>query len=189
MLGGQADGRQITVLCGVGNNGGGGMVAARHLHNMGAQVSAVLASDSDRLKEVPAHQWSILRAIHLNRANFDLEASALILDALLGYGAKGDPRLPIRDWIERANASAIPILSLDSPSGLDTTSGNPSQPCIRAEATMTLALPKTGLFASQANPFVGELYLADIGVPPKLYREIGIDVDPLFLEGPIIRLE
>ena len=189
LLGGQVIGRQVTVLCGAGNNGGGGMVAARHSHNMSAQVSLMLAADLSKLKDVPAHQWSILKAIQLDQVNFDLESSAFILDAMLGYGATGDPRPPIKDWIERANASGIPILSLDSPSGLDTTTGKPSQPCVRAEATMTLALPKTGLLTTQAKPFVGELYLADIGVPPELYQRIGIEVGPLFCEGPIIRLE
>jgi len=191
MLDERAAGRQIAVLCGAGNNGGGGMVAARHLHNMGFQVSVVLASDPNKLKGVPAHQWDILRAIHLERATFDLEASALILDALLGYGSKGDPRPPIKNWIERANASGIPILSLDSPSGLDTTSGGPGQPCIWAAATMTLALPKTGLFAAQAKECVGELYLADIGVPPELYEgpSLGLSVGPIFAEGPIIHLD
>jgi len=190
MLGGQVIGRQITVLCGAGNNGGGGMVAARHLHNLGVQVSVVLASDPKRLKDVPAHQWSILRALQLDRADFDLDSSALILDALLGYGSQGDPRPPIKDWIERANASGISILSLDSPSGLDTTIGMPGKPCIRAEATMTLALPKTGLLASQARPFVGKLYLADIGVPPELYAapSLGLEISPLFAEDSIIEV-
>jgi NAD(P)H-hydrate epimerase len=185
MLHGRAEGRQIMVLCGMGNNGGGGMVAARHLHNMGAQVSVVLISDPNELKDVPAHQWAILRA------SFELESSDMILDALLGYGSRGDPRPPIKNWIERANASGIPILSLDSPSGLDTTSGEPGRPCVRAAATMTLALPKTGLLAPQARDFVGKLYLADIGVPPELYESpsLGISIGPVFAEGPIIHLD
>ena len=96
LLGAQVRDRQVTVLCGPGNNGGGGMVAARHLHNWGAQVKVVRASDPSRLKDVPAHQWSILRAMQLDQADFvDLESSALILDALLGYSATGDPRSPL----------------------------------------------------------------------------------------------
>jgi NAD(P)H-hydrate epimerase len=154
-------------------------------------VSVVLISDPNELKDVPAHQWAILRAIHLDRASFELESSDMILDALLGYGSRGDPRPPIKNWIERANASGIPILSLDSPSGLDTTSGEPGRPCVRAAATMTLALPKTGLLAPQARDFVGKLYLADIGVPPELYESpsLGISIGPVFAEGPIIHLD
>ena len=189
MIGEQVKDCPITILCGGGNNGGGGMVAARHIHNIGARVNVALAYDPNKLKDVPAHQWSILEALQLDQVNFDLESSVLILDALLGYGSKGDPRPPIKDWIERANASSIPILSLDSPSGLDTSTGQPGQPCIQAEATITLALPKTGLLAPQAKNFVGKLYLADIGVPPELYQRIGIEVGSLFSEGSIIRLE
>lgn len=189
--GGTVLGKSIIVLCGTGNNGGGGMVAARHLHNWGAQVQVVLTGDTTRLKKVPARQWKIVEKLGLNRILPDLEPADLILDALLGYGAQGDPRPLLADWIERANASAVPILSLDSPSGLDTTTGKPGQPCIRAEATMTLALPKTGLLVPQARPFVGELYLADIGVPPILYAapSLGIEVDSLFAEDSILRIE
>lgn len=192
-------GESIVVLCGTGNNGGGGMVAARHLHNWGAQLQVVLIGDTSRLKKVPARQWKIIQKMGLNciipppstdSSGQRLGPADLILDALLGYGAQGDPRPPLADWIERANTSGIPILSLDSPSGLDTTTGKPGQPCIRAEATMALALPKTGLLASQARPFVGELYLADIGVPPELYAapSLGFEVNSLFAEDSILRI-
>jgi len=188
LLGGLVANHRITVICGAGNNGGGGMVATRHLHNWGAQVHVVLVSTPDKLKDVPAHQWSILKAMQLDRASFDLESSDHIVDALLGYGAQGDPRPPIKTWIERANASGIPILSLDSPSGLDTTTGDAGLPCVRAEATMTLALPKTGLLAPQAREFVGKLYLADIGVPLELYQRIGIQFESPFARGSIVSL-
>lgn len=188
-LGGQVKDERLSVLCGPGNNGGGGMVAARHLHNMGAHVSVHLVAEKPRLKAIPAHQWAILQTLQLDHTRFELESSTLILDAMLGYGASGDPRPPIKAWIERANGLNIPILSLDSPSGLDTTTGQPGQPCIRADATMTLALPKTGLLASQATGYVGKLYLADIGVPPELYRRMDIEVGPIFAEASIIRLD
>jgi len=187
-LGGRVQDRRFTVLCGPGNNGGGGMVAARHLHNWGARLIVELAADPRDLGNVPAHQWAILSQLRLNDATFDLESSDLILDALLGYGSKGDPRPPVREWIERANSSRIPILSLDSPSGLDTTTGIPGQPCIRAAATMTLALPKTGLLVPQAKEYVGSLYLADIGVPPELYLRMGLDVGSPFVGEPIVSM-
>lgn len=187
-LGGQVEARRITVLCGPGNNGGGGMVAARHLHNWRAQLNIALASKPDRLKDVPLQQWSILEALHLDRQRFELESSDLVLDALLGYGSRGDPRSPVREWIERANASGIPILSLDSPSGLDTTTGQPGRPCIRAARTLALALPKTGLLAPAAKDYTGSIDLADIGVPPELYREMGLEVGPLFASGTVMPL-
>jgi len=165
-LGGSVGGKRIAVLCGNGNNGGGGMTAACHLHNWGAHVEAILVGDEDRLKDIPALQWQILQKMGIARSALELNNADFILDAMLGYGAKGDPRPPIADWIEFANRSEHPILALDFTSGLDTTTGIPGSPCIHASATLTLALPKTGLLAPAAKPFVGDLYLADISVPP-----------------------
>jgi NAD(P)H-hydrate epimerase len=89
-----------------------------------------------------------------------------------------------------ANETGAPILALDVPSGLETTSGTVYDPAIRATATMTLALPKLGLEAPDAEAHVGELYLADISVPPALYSEpsLGIVVGELFAENDIVRL-
>jgi NAD(P)H-hydrate epimerase len=183
---------RIVVLCGAGNNGGGGMVAARHLHNRGANVQVKLVGNPDRLKAVPAHQYRILLTLGLIADDDpDLKQAELIIDALIGYGLTGNPRDATAVWINRANAAARPILALDTPSGLDTTTGLPGSPCIRAAATMTLALPKTGLLAPHAKPFVGELYLADIGVPPELYAEpsLGLQVGVIFAEDSIIWME
>jgi NAD(P)H-hydrate epimerase len=191
MLNRKLSGRTIAVLCGAGNNGGGGMVAARHLHNRGADVHVKFVGAPERLKaqSVPAHQWRILHAMGMGKnEDPDLARAELIVDALIGYGLTGDPRGPAAEWIERANGAHRPVLSLDTPSGLDTTTGTPGHPCIRAAATLTLALPKTGLLASAARPFVGDLYLADIGVPPELYRHIGIEVGPLFADETLIRI-
>ena len=190
MLGGVTD-RRIVVLCGAGNNGGGGMVAARHLRNRGAVVQVRLVADPARLKDIPAHQWRIVQAMNLAvEDDPDLTQADLILDALIGYGLTGNPRGAVAEWIDRANQAARPILALDTPSGLDTTTGLPGSPCMRATATMTLALPKTGLLTSQARPFVGDLYLADIGVPPELYAEpsLGWQVGVIFAEDSIIRV-
>ena len=183
-------GKRVAILCGYGNNGGGGMVAARHLHNWGASVGAILIGDEKRLKDIPIHQWRILQRMKITRSTLELSSTDLILDAMLGYGAEGDPRPPISDWIHLANKSGRPILSLDTPSGLDTTTGIPGSPCIHASATLTLALPKTGLLTATAKPFIGDLYLADIGVPPELYASpsLGLQVDSPFREETIVKL-
>ncbi len=187
MLDAQLADRRIVVLCGAGNNGGGGMAAARHLHNRGAEVRVKFIGDPARLQHVPAHQWRILQAMGLaNNDDPDLARADLIVDALIGYGFTGDPRGLAAEWIVRANRANRVILSLDTPSGLNTTTGAPGNPCICASATLTLALPKTGLLQENARPFVGDLYLADIGVPPELYRRIGVDVGPLFANDTII---
>lgn len=189
-LGGQAVNRRLVVFCGSGNNGGGGLVAARHLHNWGADVNLILAVDQQRLKEIPHHQWQILERMGLtSRDDVDLQKADLILDALIGYGLSGDPRQPVADWINQANKSAKPILALDAPSGLDTTSGIPGSPCIQAAATLTLALPKSGLFSAEARSYVGDLYLADISVPAELYRRLGIEVPNIFEHDTIIKVQ
>jgi NAD(P)H-hydrate epimerase len=189
-MGGTVLGKRVAVLCGNGNNGGGGMTAARHLHNWGARVEVILIGDEYRLKEVPAHQWRILQIIGIVHSPLELSSADLILDAMLGYGTKGDPRPPIANWIQLANESRCPVVSLDSPSGLDTTTGIPGSPCIHASATLTLALPKTGLLAPAAKSFVGDLYLADIGVPPELYAapSLGLEVKSPFSEDTIVKL-
>jgi len=188
-LGGQVAGNSIAILCGAGNNGGGGLVAARHLHNWGANVSLKLASDPSRLKEIPAHQWRILMQMGLDsNKEPDLPKVDLILDALIGYGLSGDPRQPVAGYIEKANKAGRPILALDAPSGLDTTSGIPGNPCIKAATTLTLALPKIGLLTREAKDSVGNLYLADISVPPELYQHLGIEVPNLFEKDTILKV-
>ena len=189
LLGSNLPGRRIVVLCGVGNNGGGGMVAARHVHNRGAAVRVKLVGDPARLKDIPAQQWRILQTMGLATDDeSDLAQADLILDALIGYGLTGNPRDPVADWIVRANVANCPILSLDGPSGLNLTSGAPGSACIRASTTLTLALPKTGLLTPSARGFVGDLFLADISVPPELYGRIGVEVGPLFADDSIIRI-
>ncbi len=191
LLGGDLNNKRILVLSGKGNNGGGGMVAARHLHNWGAQVQVFLAGTVDELKPIPAQQWQILQALGLTQKADQPTTADLIIDAMIGYGLKGTPRPPISDWIEKANASERSILALDAPSGLNTTTGAPSSACIHAAATLALALPKAGLVQPAARACVGELYLADISVPPELYGapSLGLDVQSPFAEDTLIRLE
>src|SRR5712692_8729953 len=126
LLGSTVMDRRIAILCGAGNNGGGGMVAARHLHNWGAKVQVQLVAEAARLTNVPAHQWRTVRVLGLDaRVTPDLGQADLIVDALIGYGLTGAPRPDVAEWIERANGSQRPILALDAPSGLDVTTGIP----------------------------------------------------------------
>lgn len=192
MLGGDVRGKQIAVLCGAGNNGGGGMAAARHLHNWGAEIALKVIPGKENLKNAPEHQFHSLAAIGiLNREDIDFNSVDLVIDAMIGYGLTGSPQGATADWIRRINAAACPVLALDAPSGLNTTTGIPGNPCIHATATMTLALPKIGLSTPQAKPLVGDLYLADISVPPGLYAKpsLGITVEPLFIENTILKIE
>ena len=191
ILAGNASDRNVAVLCGGGNNGGGGMVAARHLHNWGASVWLQLTSDEARLKTVPAHQWHILKAMGVISSDKTTDSSQrpdLVIDAIIGYGLQGNPRGAAAEWIEWANEQNAPILALDTPSGLDTTSGRPGAPVIQARHTLTLALPKTGLLKPEAKPYVGKLYLADISVPPELYQRLGVEVGAVFARGTIVEV-
>lgn len=175
-LGGSVRGKMIVVLCGTGNNGGGGMVAARHLHNWGAVVTLTVIGSISKLKQVPAQQMKIVRKLGMVTQSPDLEAADVIIDALIGYGLTGSPRLPIAEWIDSANVSQTPIIALDAPTGLNSTNGEPYNPSIKAVITLTLALPKVGLINPEAAPFVGKLYLADISVPPELYKSPSLNI-------------
>ena len=189
-LKGTVQGKRIIALCGTGNNGGGGMTAARRLHNWGANVTVTLTKSADELRGVPAHQLDILQRMKVPI----LESASLpatpdrILDAIIGYSLSGPPRGVAADLIHWANAQSAPILALDTPSGLDTTTGPAHAPTIRASATLTLALPKQGLLKRESAVYVGELYLADISVPPELYTKLGITLPNLFAESELIRV-
>jgi NAD(P)H-hydrate epimerase len=115
---------------------------------------------------------------------------AVVLDGLIGYSLKGAPFGRIAELIRWANALDAPVLALDTPSGLDATTGVAFDPAIRATATMTLAVPKHGLRAPDASALVGELYLADISVPPGLYGRppLGFPVGAIFALDDILRI-
>jgi NAD(P)H-hydrate epimerase len=185
--------RPIVVLAGRGNNGGGGLVAARHLLNWGAWVQVLLSHPTEEYSGVPARQLAILEAMGLPMAwaeeGWELPPADLIIDAIVGYGLVGDPQRTAVDLIRLANSSRAPILSLDAPSGLDTSTGQLYTPHIQATATMTLALPKAGLLTEDAQSAVGQLYLADISVPPQLYEALDLDVPPIFAKDTVLALQ
>lgn len=193
-LNGAPRGKRVVVLAGTGGNGGGALVSARRLHNVGALVQVVTTKESDAFTPVPRQQLDILRRMDLpiyERAFVkDVSAADLIVDGLIGYSLRGAPRGAVADLIHWANDQPAPVLALDTPSGLELTTGVVQDPAIRATATMTLALPKEGLRAPGAESVVGELYLADISVPPSLYGRppLNLSVGPLFAEGDIVRL-
>ena len=190
---------RVLVLAGTGGNGSGGLVCARRLHNWGAEVRVWATAPAEGFSGVPRHQLEILGRmgvpVHVtgeeaDLPSADLPSGDLLIDALIGYSLRGAPSGPAAILIRAANDHSAPILSLDVPSGMDTSTGAVHEPAIQATATLTLALPKVGLGPDVARSHVGELYLADIGVPPELYAglNIGLDVGPLFAKKEIIRL-
>ncbi len=175
----------VTVLAGPGGNGDGGLVAARHLANRGVTVEVSLVRAARDLQPVPAHQLDILTRTGITVTDQPRPA-ALVIDALLGYSLRGDPSGRTGELIDWANRSGCAILALDIPSGLDADTAVAASPCITADATVTLALPKVGLRNAGQ---VGQLYLADISVPPGAYHGLGVSVPALFRDSPIIELE
>lgn len=178
-LGGDSRGKRVIALCGSGGNGGDGMVAARLLAGWGADVAVHLTHEPGDLKGAAAHQAAILAKMNIMPAAPgheppDLSGADVILDGLLGFSLKGAPHGTTQRLIEAANAAGSPILAIDVPSGLDATTGARPGACIRANATLTLALPKKGLGAPGAQDVTGDVTVADIGVPPAVYGRIGV---------------
>ncbi len=188
-LGGVA-GRRIAAVVGTGNNGGDALGALRHLSGWGAEVVAVLSGPADRLRPLARRQHGILSKIGvaISEGRSDLAGADLVLDGLLGYSVSGPPRTEIAELIRTANASRVPILAIDLPSGMHPDTGEPLGLTIRAALTVTLALPKKGLLQTKSRSLVGELLLADIGIPAKAYERIGIDTRGLFVTGDLVRV-
>ncbi len=191
---GSFENKTVVVMAGSGGNGGGALVAARRMVNNGALVQVWLAKNSDTLKGVPGHQLEILQHLEVDIVEHDrlpaFISPDLIIDGIIGYSLKGKPRGPVVEMIQWANSSTAPILALDVPSGFNSMSGTHSKTIIHAAATMTLALPKAGLSRDDNAAFVGELFLADISVPPALYGQIGIEIGkkPIFAASEIVQI-
>jgi NAD(P)H-hydrate epimerase len=192
-LDGDPRGARVVVLAGTGGNGGGGLAAARFLANWGAEVGAVLTRGPESFSGVPAQQLIILRRMGAPLLEFhelqNLPGQDLILDALIGYSLSGAPYGRPAELIHWLSGRADPVLSLDLPSGLDPDQGVRWDPYVKADATLTLALPKTGLMHESGREAAGEIFLADIGVPPGLYAELGLQVGPLFARNSLLQLK
>ena len=186
--------KKVVVLAGTGGNGGGAMVAARRLHQWGADVRVLTTKPDEAFAGVPAHQLGILRRLEINVSCTDFPDDSFVADAILdgviGYSLKGNPRGRAAELIEWTAKAKAPVLSLDVPSGVDSTEGVVRTPSVTATATMTLAAPKVGLSADQAQPNIGELYVADIGVPDWVYQQIeGLrDMGPVFHCSDVVKV-
>jgi NAD(P)H-hydrate epimerase len=182
----------FIILAGSGGNGGGTLVAARRLIGWGKKVQIRLSKSFDQYHGVPAHQLYILRQLKADIKPFDtkenIEAS-VILDGIIGYSINGAPKGVAAQMIEFTNQANAKIISLDTPSGIELTKGIAYHPSVKSEATLTLALPKKGLFNPKIKKQVNQLYLADIGVPLQLYKKIKVNLkENPFEEAGIVRL-
>lgn len=186
---GIATNQRLTIVCGKGNNGGDGLAAARHLTNHGYQVSAILA-EAD-LKPDAQHHLDLLRTMGVETIDFETEKEKAqqrigeahtLVDALLGYHIDGAPRGTIAELITMMEVADVYTISYDLPSGVDATSGECYEPCITADATLSLALPKK-LFQTKTGAKVsGTVFIGDLGIPATLYDRVHPNSRPNF--GP-----
>jgi NAD(P)H-hydrate epimerase len=176
----------VLILCGPGNNGGDGLVAARRLAGHGIRVAAVLVSTGARPGTPDAaRNWDRLGAvalverIHASSARDlatlgqGIERAALVVDALLGTGVQGALREPVRAAVElclRARAAGVPVLAVDTPTACDLTSGELSEPVVRADVTLTFHRPKKGLLTRRGRLVAGRVLVAPIGIPAEADR-------------------
>lgn len=166
-----------VVVCGVGNNGGDGIAAARHLHRWGRLVS-VSCVDAARLSGAAARELEVLR-----RSGVDVwpvlqvQDAEVVVDAIFGTGLTRAPEGKPAEWIEAINASGKKVISVDIPSGLDADSGLAYSPFVDADVTVTLGFPKPGLVE-----FGGKVIVVDIGVPREAYAAVGVDVPEDYAE-------
>ena len=174
------------VLCGSGNNGGDGSVAARHLAASGRRVVVALLAASDRpATSDAARNWERLagrdgivrlhcptaRDVHTLMAG--TERAAVIVDALLGTGHSGALREPIRTavgLVSQARSQGVPVLAIDTPTAVDLTSGVASDPVVRAHVTVTFHRPKLGLLTRDGARLAGRVLVAPIGIPAQADR-------------------
>jgi NAD(P)H-hydrate epimerase len=165
----------VVIACGKGNNGGDGLVIARHLANFGFEVTSLLFANSGDLSSDAATQWNIVQSMSLATqvwADAQLDECKLasifaradwIVDALFGTGLTGAVRSPFDHVIERINASPANVLAVDIPSGLDCDTGMPLGPTIRAAHTVTFVAPKLGYRNAASRQYTGRVHVVDIG--------------------------
>ncbi len=175
----------MVIVCGTGNNGGDGFVAARHLSNAGMDPRVLIAGDPDRTIGDARTNLEIVRRmglpIEIIQDSTELDAlgdrleTSLIIDAILGTGLDRPVHGFMAELIERLNSSqatGTPVLSVDLPSGLDADLGEPLGACIRASATATFVGHKRGFQNLESREHTGQVEVVDIGVPAALAREL-----------------
>jgi len=173
---------EILVVSGRGNNGGDGLVAARHLATWGCPVRVHMLAEPERVTGLAAQHAESARAngVEVTVSNdaddlsAQLHSASLVLDGLLGTGLTSAPREPQASTIRALNASGMRVLSIDVPSGLDASSGEAPGACVKAAVTCTLAAMKAGLWSAEGRSHAGRLFVADIGMPAAAWQRNGL---------------
>jgi ADP-dependent NAD(P)H-hydrate dehydratase / NAD(P)H-hydrate epimerase len=187
---GDPAGKRVAILVGPGNNGGDGLVIARHLHQLQARPHVLLLVALENLKGDAATNLAIVRKLaiplqqlatddDLKAANNILQHSWLVVDAIFGTGLKRKVSGLYAEVIKLLRQMSQPVVAVDIPSGLDADRGQPLGACVRATLTVTFAFPKPGLVIQPGREFAGRLQVVDIGIPPEVVRQIPIAAELL----------
>jgi NAD(P)H-hydrate epimerase len=179
----------VIICCGKGNNGGDGLVMARHLEVQGVPVEVILFHDPERFRGDAAVNYHILRhtdvPVHCLTMPEDLlvlkkhiSRASWVVDALLGTGGTGGARPPYDMVIREINEAGLPVLAIDIPSGLDCDLGEADGAIIRAKATAALVAPKPGFRSEQGRQHIGDIHIVHIGVPHTLLVLVRGDAVP-----------
>lgn len=180
--------KKISIFVGKGNNGGDGLVIARHLKNKGYDIKIYLLSSPDRFQGDALVNLHIAQNMGLNietiLSESDLEYhktnianSDLLIDAIFGTGLTGAVRGVAAKVISFINHTGLPVVAVDLPSGLDSDTGKIEGECIKAILTVTMGLPKRGLLLYPGAGFIGKLEITDIGIPSSVIESQGIKVN------------
>lgn len=188
LLGGRIAGARVLVFCGGGNNGGDGFAVARRLHNAGAEVTAYIVADRDRIKGDAKTNLDIYEKVGGHIVEIDepsdldgIPSAHVIVDALLGTGLRGGADGIVATAIETINAHGAPVVSVDIPSGVHGATGYAHGPAVRADITATFGEIKVGHLISPGLDYAGRISRVDIQIPPTYVHEVQV---PLFLVEP-----
>jgi NAD(P)H-hydrate epimerase len=173
-----------VVVCGRGNNGGDGLVAARLLIERGldvfvflmarpADLSADAKANWERLVPLTTHLHEILSFDDLMPHHPTIAGASVIVDALFGTGLMREITAPVRQIIEYLNSVKRPIVAVDIPSGLSADKGAPLGISIKANVTVTFGLPKLGLYIGEGSEYAGRVSVCDIGIPSEEVEKLG----------------
>lgn len=166
---GNAEGKSVAVFCGNGNNAGDGFVIALHLHNAGAKVSVVMV-DKEPVIEAPVYHKQQAQQLGIAFCALDAycDKPDVIVDCIFGIGFHGEPRAPFDQAIEIINASGAFVVSIDTPSGTDATTGE-AKLAVRADFTVAISTLKFAHVLPPANEYCGDIVTVKIGIPEKFY--------------------
>lgn len=169
----------VGVVCGPGNNGGDGLVVARHLHSMGCKDLVVfLIAPEEKRSDLFKVQLSRLKGLAVEVVDLDAKpreverflSMRLLIDAVFGIGLRSEVKSPVREILEAMNRSKRPVIALDAPSGLESDRGTVCGVAIKAALTLTFGLAKPGFFVNDGPSHVGRLRTLPIGFPKELFR-------------------